>query len=459
LYFVTLVVADYGPIKIQNNNSEYYAFTILPPVLSDGLNISLNAPLECPFQLCLTYLIGVPNNTLTSWPTICKFYKQINGSDTVTFFNQPGVYQGLVYLNPRSPNNCSFEITFQGTICGAGTFGKQCSITPKTFPLTSTLDSNEEIYFLSNLTSSNIQNFSVIANVSNDQNGSLVLSYREGDVPRQGVMDNSTTTELQDILLYLPLPRETNTPEFSKLFSLRNNGLNSVTVSINVAQQQCRSPFYGPDCQTEVATCDRGKTYTIDPVSIKKGWFYCSVDFSKVEYFNIGVTSLDSGFSPQLYVRYGSIPSTYQYDAFSNDSTKDPRFYFSGQNVPTEGLWYVGVYGATTTFGLWFEDDCPSECSGSGKCENHKCICADGFTFFDCSQKTSDPTSDPSKSNLYLIIGATGAGVVLLILIFFYYRHTTKTRRTRGYEYLGAHKEPVHAVKDRTYDSLTIGSL
>jgi len=289
----------------------------------------------------------------------------------------------------------------------------------------------------------------------------LVLSYREGDIPRPGAVDATTTTTLQEIQLTLPLPRQstTGTPEFNKLFVLQNYGTQTVEVSVAVTQVQCRAPLYGDECQFEVITCDRGKTYIVDPTTLTKGWFYCSVDFSKVEYFNIGVAALDSSFSPALYVRSGSIPSLSLYDACSNDSTKDPRFYFSGQHVPTEGLWFVGVFGASATFGLWFEDDCPSECSGNGKCENHRCFCASGFTSFDCSQKTSDPGGSAIENNVVLIAGAIGAGAIILILIAVYYRHTVKARKARGYEYLGANREPANVPKDRSYDSLTIGSL
>ena len=89
-----------------------------------------------------------------------------------------------------------------------------------------------------------------------------------------------------------------------------------------------------------------------------------------------------------LYIRYGSIPTRYQYD--QRDISAASTMLLT---VPTSvaGSYYAGAYGYTgcsyniAALMQGVPSQCPNSCSGHGTCTPSGCACNAGWNGTDCS--------------------------------------------------------------------------
>lgn len=127
-----------------------------------------------------------------------------------------------------------------------------------------------------------------------------------------------------------------------------------------------------------------------------------------------------------LLIKHGQLPTEQVYDFYqtSND-TMIATFDVHHFTPSTFGRWYITVAPQHNTTLLPLECAsckfqirwvyfvrCPNDCSNRGECKNGTCICASGFSKYDCSKGLS-PFSPPSKpvSPLLIIPGFGGTSI------------------------------------------------
>jgi len=282
----------------------------------------------------------------------------------------------------------------------------------------------------------------------------FIAYRREGTTTWLPNVYDSTGNSTNNLLnIFIPNPRMTTSMEFVNMITILNSNSFPMNITVDAAVAATCPEGKGGDGCTSIANLSPLGSYFVTPSDLSGSWYFGLISFTGSS-FKVGLRGF-GGKTPHLYLRFGNIPSLNDFDSVDNASTTGARYYDSGVTNIT-GTWYLGVYLASGTsgdFGLWFNDNCPNQCSGHGECSNHVCACYSGYSNWNCASGNGVGGGDSQRD---LIIGVcVGIGALLVLIGALYWRGRRKPRRRRNsYDYLrDRDDEPSQA------NYLTIGTL
>lgn len=401
------------------------------PVLQDGVTFAIEASDDsCKFVVCYSFLIRAPND-LTEWPRMCAMW--VDWNKEIGVFKSQHVNPGINHLTlyRSNPSKCGAVVHLSGNACPEGGYGAGC------FGLTDiavidelVLQPGSAVYFTAAPTNrwwTNEFNMTVHESAGRD----FCLYMREGDAPRQANAELGEAAVFKyggcytgSGTLAVPNPRNlghTSEDMFMMIFAIWNKGQQSIAVTAEPHENQCDRLQFGKGCKYSVPPLAGGIAYQMP--NENKEWHYYSIimttgDQIQREDFSVGVTTLNGQEAPAMYLKYGSIPSSDDFDMKLGGYTNDTRYYFSGPTLARSARWFVGAHIARTVqkgaYGLWFNEECPNGCSEHGECnvETNECKCDEDYTqdWFTCGIQPKEGVTPVSPVYVEVTGSSSGGG-------------------------------------------------
>jgi hypothetical protein len=219
-------------------------------------------------------------------------------------------------------------------------------------------------------------------------NASMLVYQREGTVPWIPDAYDVKQTLSNSIVLILN-PRTSSGAEFDTMFTVEDSNSDSLEYAFSAfLTPPCASDQAGDACQYHLHTLSSAPV-VVSPKDLQSQWYIASISLTLASAWSVGVTPLNGQQAPQIFVRYGNIPTFSQFDACHNVSTTGSRYYFTGPTL-TNSVWYLGLYvPANGDFVVWLNQVCPNGCSGHGSCIANTCKCFEGYHGWDCSEAST----------------------------------------------------------------------
>lgn len=450
----------------------------IPSLAGPGLSIAGKTEAGCSFTICLQHLL-MPLPDVSSW-TQCSVLVNVAESNNVTKL-VPG---GLYYVAMKGPGSCAMLATLTGNECRPGQYfiGGKCQ-PPQSMPSAGTvLVAGAQVTFQFAIPQPFPYALAAMVEFSSPNahsEDSLTLLGRERDVPQQDdqlnwVYDWNSTSSNQTLILQIDVPRTSSDAAEAMIYFFTLLNPSSASIRLTSALVKAFLCPIRPDGEQPVGLdCATTGTQTAKKLSLishneatmREGWWY-GVFSGNGGPFSLGMLDLSSFGAPEVYFRFGNIPTLDSYDLLvPAPADLLPNFYET--NLTAKGTWFIGVFTKDATSrsrGLWFNSDCAvddkqQQCSNNGECFNHTCKCVSGQTYF-CSFLPIAPTpgEDPDDGQkFWWILGVVGT--VCLGCVLFAICKCRKDNRKSRQDYLTMPRASQEGVKKRTYDSMTVGAL
>eukprot|EP01104_Vermistella_antarctica_P003215 TRINITY_DN13387_c0_g1_i1.p1 TRINITY_DN13387_c0_g1~~TRINITY_DN13387_c0_g1_i1.p1 ORF type:complete len:602 (+),score=144.00 TRINITY_DN13387_c0_g1_i1:209-2014(+) len=157
---------------------------------------------------------------------------------------------------------------------------------------------------------------------------------------------------------------------------------------------ECSEPYTGVDCSIYEMHLKDGTT--VDADVGRKMWNYYDIAVAEGEAsLTVNLVQTSSSGDCDVYIRKGDYPSKENY--FTRDITSDASFSVDIDG-PSEGTWYIGVYGfVSCSYTITVElahSPCPNDCNGHGQCvqvdsDNYYCNCDNNYYGTECKTETT----------------------------------------------------------------------
>jgi len=167
----------------------------------------------------------------------------------------------------------------------------------------------------------------------------------------------------------------------------------------------CNPGFGGQDCSNEFEDLSDGRALQGSTARWTWKYYYYRAEYSstlqQVPEFFVIVNETSTTGDSDLYVRYGALPTLWDYDARDATLRKD---YAVKMGSPTEGVYYFGIYGyddVSWSIRVQTSEEavpCSDICSDHGTCSGGSCNCYQNFAGNHCEQMTTDLVEGQSIS-------------------------------------------------------------
>ena len=177
---------------------------------------------------------------------------------------------------------------------------------------------------------------------------------------------------------------------------------------------------------------------------------YAVLDFPDVDQssFMLGVVETAGNTAPCMLLRLGAVPSLTEYDVQVCPTADIPStvFYRSYDTLVHDVPWFLAIVykegyvpgGSSAQVAVWTDLDCPNDCSGHGDCIEHRCVCRDDYTDYNCADIAVHHNTLSQLARALLPILAIFGGIALGCGICWYFKsrsdaHWEMRARLGGY--------------------------
>lgn len=375
-------------------------FTIPPINYADIPSFTLNSAV--PAVVCFQEKYQTPVGPQISNESCTEFFNLTAGinSRPLPKFRNFLYYVAVYYAEPPPAGNYTFmTLIFNGTNCSQNLFYDEAAETPVCRPATNaslglgvtTVTFPEDgvpstRFFV--LTAPDLWGYLSVASVANpeDAEASSDIYIRYSAVP--------TTTRKDGDNLLGPARFDSPRPG-SWVIGIIGHVAGTYSFNVSVLACALNTGLAGPSCNTPYGPAEENMTLVAFPGQYR----YWIFNATRGAGLNVSITTEDRQFIPELYVSKGNLPEADNHDiANCNQQACKVVRTIKTEIAATSDweLWFISVTASVTegntTYGIWFNETCPSTCTADnrGYCEDEGdntgvCTCQMDYTGIDCS--------------------------------------------------------------------------